>query len=324
MNYSFPQILFSFLCTLVSILFIPLHAQNWPTKPVRIIVPYAPAGNTDAIARLVAERLSSVFSQSFVVENKPGAGGATAAEYVSKSAPDGYTLFLAALSQFGPVPVTQKVNYDPINDFTPIGNVAANGFVIAVSSKLPVENLTEYIAYVKARPNKLNYGTGGTGSMTHLAPLLFLKRAGIEMVHIPYKGGAPALADLLSGQVEMYAGSPSELIPLMSSGRFKTLAITSLNRNAQMPNVPPIADFYPGFKAETWNGLLGPANMSPAVVDKLSSEIQKLLKDPEVLAKLGKFGLEPVYTTPSSFLTDIKNDHLLWKELIKSSQVVVD
>ena len=324
MKYYLPGIFFGLIYSLISVGFNPLHAQIWPNKPVRIIVPYAPAGNTDAIARLVAERLSGVFSQSFVVENKPGAGGATAAEYVSKSAPDGYTLFLAALSQFGPVPVTQKVNYDPINDFTPIANVAANGFVIAVTSKLPVNNLTEYVAYVRARPNKLNYGTGGTGSMTHLAPILFLKRAGIEMVHVPYKGGAPALADLLSGQVEMYAGSPSELIPLMSSGRFKTLAITSLNRNPQMPNVPPISDFYPGFKAETWNGLLGPANMNMAVVEKLSSEIQKLLKDQDFLMKLSKFGLEPVPTTPASFSSDLKNDHLLWKDLIKSSQVVID
>lgn len=324
MNYSLYKILFSLICSVLLSFFNLSYAQSWPNKPVRIIVPYAPAGNTDAIARLVAERLSNVFNQSFIVENKPGAGGATAAEYVAKSTPDGYTLFLAALSQFGPVPVTQKVNYDPLNDFTAIANVASNGFVIAVSAKLPINTLTEYVAYVKARPNKLNYGTGGTGSMTHLAPLLFLKRAGIEMVHVPYKGGAPALADLLSGQVEMYAGSPSELIPLMSSGRFKTLAITSLNRNPQMPNVAPISEFYPGFKAETWNGLLGPANMNAATVDKLSAEIQKLLKDPDVLMKLGKLGLEPVPTTPSSFQTDIKNDFLLWKDLIKSSQVVVD
>ncbi len=299
-------------------------AQTWPQKPVRLIVPYAPAGNTDAIARILAERLSASFNQSFVVENKPGAGGATAAEYVSKAAPDGYTLFLAALSQFGPVPVTQKVNYDPLSDFTPIANVASNGFVIAVSAKLPVSTLSEFVSYVKARPNQLNYGSGGTGSMTHLAPLLFLKRAGIEMVHVPYKGGAPALADLLSGQVEMYAGSPSELIALLNTGRFKTLAITSLSRNAQMPNVPSIAESYAGFKAETWNGLLGPANMNPQVVDKLSQEVQKFLKDPEALAKLSKLGLDPVATTPASFAVDIKNDNMLWRDLIKSSHVVVD
>ena len=324
MNFCLHKILFSFICAALLTILNSVYAQSWPIKPVKIIVPYAPAGNTDAIARLVAERLSSAFNQSFIVENKPGAGGATAAEYVSKSSPDGYTLFLAALSQFGPVPVTQKVNYDPINDFTAIANVASNGFVIAVSSKLPINSLPEFVTYVKARPNKLNYGSGGTGSMTHLAPLLFLKKAGIEMVHVPYKGGAPALADLLSGQVEMYAGSPSELIPLISSGRFKTLAITSLNRNPQMINVPPVSDFYPGFKAETWNGLLGPANMNVSVVDKLSIEIQRLLKDQDILVKLNKLGLEPVTTTPYSFQADIKNDYLLWKDLIKSSQVIVD
>jgi len=300
------------------------NAQNWPQKTVRIIVPYAPAGNTDAIARLIAERLTTALGQSFIVENKPGAGGATAAEFVSKAAPDGYILFLAALSQFGPVPVTQKVNYDPLNDFSPIANVASNGFVIAVSSKLPVNNLSEFIEYVKARPNKLNYGSGGTGSMTHLAPLLFLKKAGLEMVHIPYKGGAPALSDLMAGQVEMYAGSPSELIALASTNRFKMLGITSTNRNPQIPNVPTIAETFPSFKAETWNGLLGPANLNPQIIDKLSQEIQKSLKDPEMLSKLNKLGLIAVPTTPISFGSDIKNDHLLWRDLIKSSQVIVD
>lgn len=300
------------------------NAQNWPQKTVRIIVPYAPAGNTDAIARLIAERLTTALGQSFIVENKPGAGGATAAEFVSKAAPDGYILFLAALSQFGPVPLTQKVNYDPLNDFSPIANVASNGFVIAVSSKLPVNNLSEFIEYVKARPNKLNYGSGGTGSMTHLAPLLFLKKAGLEMVHIPYKGGAPALSDLMAGQVEMYAGSPSELIALASTNRFKMLGITSTNRNPQIPNVPTIAETFSSFKAETWNGLLGPANLNPQIIDKLSQEIQKLLKDPEMLSKLNKLGLIAVPTNPISFSADIKNDHFLWRDLIKSSQVVVD
>jgi tripartite-type tricarboxylate transporter receptor subunit TctC len=322
------QILLRSLFKLLAILYFSLsgmaYAQNWPQKPVRIIVPYAPAGNTDAIARLVAERLTTSLGQSFIVENKPGAGGATAAEFVSKAAPDGYVLFLAALSQFGPVPVTQKVNYDPLNDFSPIANVASNGFVIAVSSKLPVNNLSEFIDYVKARPNKLNYGSGGTGSMTHLAPLLFLKRAGMEMVHIPYKGGAPALSDLMSGQVEMYAGSPSELIALASTNRFKMLGITSTNRNPQIPNVPTIAETFPGFKAETWNGLLGPANLSPQIVDKISQDIQKSLKDPEMLGKLSKLGLTPVPTSPASFNADIKNDHALWRDLIKSSSVVVD
>jgi tripartite-type tricarboxylate transporter receptor subunit TctC len=301
-----------------------LAAQAWPQRPVRIIVPYAPGGNTDAIARVTAERLGSALGQQFVVENRGGAGGATAAEFVAKSPPDGYTLFVAALSQFGPVPLTQKVNYDPLADFTPISNIGANGFVIAVNPGMPVKDLKEFVDYAKARPGRLNYGSGGTGSMTHLAPLLFLKRAGIDMVHVAYKGGAPALADTLSGQVQMYAGSPSELLQHAAAGKIRLLGISSAKRNAQLPDVPAIAESYPGFKAETWNGLVGPAGLPPPIVERLATEMTKLMKDPAFLERLGKLGLEPVVTTPTSFGADIRAEHAMWRELIKSSGVVVD
>jgi tripartite-type tricarboxylate transporter receptor subunit TctC len=299
-------------------------AQAWPQRPVRIIVPYAPGGNTDAIARVTAERLTTVLGQQFIVENRGGAGGATAAEFVARAQPDGYTLFVAALSQFGPVPLTQKVNFDPLTDFTPIANIGANGFVIAVNPSVQVKDLREFTDYVKARPGKLNYGSGGTGSMTHLAPLLFLKKAGLEMVHVPYKGGAPALADTLSGQVQMYAGSPSELLQHASAGKIRLLGITSARRNAQLPNVPAIGEFYPGFKAETWNGLVGPAGLPAPVVDRLAAEMAKLMKDAAFLDRLAKLGLEPVLTTPASFAADIRAEHAMWRDLIKSSGVVVD
>lgn len=299
-------------------------AQAWPQRPVRIIVPYAPGGNTDAIARVTAERLAAALGQQFVVENRGGAGGATAAEFVARSQPDGHILFVAALSQFGPVPLTQKVNFDPLTDFTPIANIGANGFVVAVNSVLPVKDLKEFTDYVKARPGKLNYGSGGTGSMTHLAPLLFLKKAGLDMVHVAYKGGAPALADTLSGQVQMYAGSPSELLQHAAAGKIRLLGITSAKRNAQLPNVPAIGEFYPGFKAETWNGLVGPAGLPAPVVERLAAEMAKLMKDAAFLDRLAKLGLEPVATTPASFAADIRAEHAMWRDLIKSSGVVVD
>ncbi len=300
------------------------NAQSWPQRPVRVIVPYAPGGNTDAIARVTAERLTTALGQQFVVENRGGAGGATAAEFVAKSAPDGYTLFVAALSQFGPVPLTQKVNFDPLTDFTPIANIGANGFVISVNPSVPVKDLKEFTDYVKARPGKLNYGSGGTGSMTHLAPLLFLKKAGLDMVHVAYKGGAPALADTLSGQVQMYAGSPSELLQHAAAGKVRLLGITSAKRNAQLPNVPAIGEFYPGFKAETWNGLVGPAGLPAAIVERLSGEMARLMKDAAFLDRLAKLGLEPVPTTPASFAADIRAEHAMWRDLIKSSGVVVE
>lgn len=303
---------------------VPAVAQDWPKRPVRVIVPYAPGGNTDAIARLTAERLGTALGQPFIVENRGGAGGATAADFVAKSPADGYTLFVAALSQFGPVPLTQKVNYDPLKDFTPIANIAANGFVIAVNPSLPVTDLKGFVEYVKARPGKLNYGSGGTGSLTHLAALLFLSRAGLEMTHVPYRGGAPALADTLSGQVQMYAGSPSELLQFAAAGKIRLLGITSEKRNVQLPDVPAISEFYPGFQAVTWNGLVAPAGLPPAITNRLAAEVQKLMKDATFLDRLAKLGLDPVPTTPASFSAEIKSEYVMWRDLIKSAKVVVD
>ena len=299
-------------------------AQDWPQRPVRVIVPYAPGGNTDAIARITAERLTIALGQQVIVENRAGAGGATAADFVAKAQPDGYTLFVAALSQFGPVPLTQKVNYDPLKDFTPIANIGANGFVIAVNPGVPVKDLKEFVDHVKARPAKLNYGSGGTGSLTHLAALLFLNRAGLDMVHVAYKGGAPALADTLSGQVQMYAGSPSELLQHAAAGKIRLLGITSERRNAQLPNVPAIAEVYPGFKAMTWNGLVAPAGLTAAITNRLAGEMQKLMKDAAFLDRLAKLGLDPVPTTPASFAADIRSEYAMWRDLIKSTGVVVE
>ena len=302
----------------------PATGQDWPQRPVKIIVPYAPGGNTDAIARITAERLTTALNQQVIVENRAGAGGATAADFVARAPADGYTLFVAALSQFGPVPLTQKVNYDPLKDFTPIANIGANGFVIAVHPGLPVSDLKGFVDHLKARPGKLNYGSGGTGSLTHLAALLFLNRAGLDMVHVAYKGGAPALADTLSGQVQMYAGSPSELLQHAAAGKIKLLGITSERRNAQLPNVPAIAEIYPGFKAMTWNGLLAPASLPPAITTRLAGEMQKLMKDTAFLDRLAKLGLDPVPTTPASFAADIRGEYAMWRDLIKSTGVVVE
>ncbi len=302
----------------------PATGQDWPQRPVKIIVPYAPGGNTDAIARITAERLTTALNQQVIVENRAGAGGATAADFVAKAPADGYTLFVAALSQFGPVPLTQKVNYDPLKDFTPIANIGANGFVIAVHPGLPATDLKAFVDHIKARPGKLNYGSGGTGSLTHLAALLFLNRAGLDMVHVAYKGGAPALADTLSGQVQMYAGSPSELLQHAAAGKIKLLGITSDRRNAQLPNVPAIAEIYPGFKAMTWNGLLAPAGLPPAITTRLAGEMQKLMKDAAFLDRLARLGLDPVPTTPASFASDIRSEYAMWRDLIKSTGVVVE
>ncbi len=299
----------------------PAIAQEWPQKAVKIVVPYAAGGNTDAIARMTAARLAAAFGQPFVVENKAGAGGALAADYVAKQPADGSTLFLGTLSQMASVPHTQKVGYDPLKDFTPISNIGANGFVIVVNSKVPVNDLKEFVGYAKAHPRKLNYGSGGSGSLTHLVVALFLQRAGIDMVHVPYKGTGPALTDTIAGQVQLYAGNPSELIGHVGGGALKFLAITADHRNPSLPNVPTVAEFYPGFNAVTWNGLLGPANLPEPVVRKVSQEIQRSMKDPAFLDQLAKMGLDPVPTTPAEFAAEIKSEYEMWGDVIKKSGI---
>ncbi len=299
-------------------------AEDWPQKPVKILVPYAAGGNTDTIARILAQRLAGTFGQQFLVENKPGAGGAIAAEFLARSAPDGYTLAVLALSQLAPVPLTQKVTYNPLKDFTPIANVGANGFVIAVSPKVPAKTLKEFVDYVKARPGQLNYGSGGTGSLTHLAALLFLHRAGLQMTHVPYKGGAPALTDTIAGQVELYAASPSEVVPFAGTDRIRLLGISTAQPIKQLPGVPPIAELYPGFQALTWNGLLGPANMPDAIVNRLGGEVEKAMKDGEFTGRLEKLGVDPVITTPAEFAAEIRGEYGMWRDVIKEAGILVE
>jgi tripartite-type tricarboxylate transporter receptor subunit TctC len=310
----------------VALALVPIaQAQpKWPERPVRIVVPYAAGGNTDAIARLASERLTNAFGTQFIVDNRAGAGGAIAAEFVAKAPPDGYTLFVAALSQFGPVPLTQKVNYNPLKDFAAISNIGANGFVIATHASVPVKTIREFIDYVKARPNQLNYGSGGTGSLTHLAAALFLQRAGVQMVHVPYKGGAPALADTLAGQVQMYAGSPSELIPHAKTGKINLLGISSGQRNAQLPEVPTIAETLPGFKSTTWNGLLAPAGTPQPVINAMAAEMAKAFKDPVFLDKLARLGLDPVPGSPQEFGDSIRSDYAMWRDVIKTVGLTIE
>ncbi len=296
-------------------------AQDWPQKPVRIIVPYAPGGNTDQQARITAERLTSAFGQQFIAENRAGAAGLIAADYVAKSAPDGYTLFMGTLTQIATAPFTNKINYDPVKDFAPISVIGTNPFVLAVSGSLPVNTLPEFVAYAKARPDQLNYGSGGTGGLTHLSGALFVSRAGLTMTHVPYKGGAPALADLLGGQVQMYSGSPSELLPHVAGGKIKLLGISSETRSKYFPSVPAIAELYPGHLALTWNGLLAPAKTPVAVIDRISGEIQKAMRDPTFTARLEKIGVDPVLHTPAQFAQQIQREIALWKGVIESAGI---
>ncbi len=297
------------------------HAQEWPQKPVRIVVPFAAGGNTDGIARIIAERLGTVFGQQFVVENRVGAGGAIAAEFVAKAPPDGYTLFLSAVSQIAIVPFIQKVNYNPVKDFAPISNIGTNPFVLGVHVSLPVNNVQEFVDYVRANPGRLNYSSGGNGSIGHLSGALFVQRAGLDMIHIPYKGGGPAVADLVAGQVQMYFGNASELIQHSRSGKIKLLGVSSEKRVAQLPEVPAIAEYYAGFRTLTWNGLLAPAGTPRPIVDRIAAEVQKAVRDPAIAERLMKIGVDPLGSSPAEFARNIDIDIAQWAAVIKSANI---
>jgi tripartite-type tricarboxylate transporter receptor subunit TctC len=294
-------------------------AQDWPTKPVRVVVPFAAGGNTDTIARIIAERLSQAFNQQFVVENRVGAGGAIAAEFVAKSPPDGYILFVAAVSQIAILPYIQKVGYSAVKDFAPVSNIGTNPFVLGIHESVPAKTVQEFIEYVKARPGQINYASGGSGTIGHLSGALFVSRAGLAMTHIPYKGGAPAVADLVGGTVQMYFGNASELIQHSRSGKIRLLGVSSEKRASQLPDVPAIAESYPGFRTITWNGLLAPAGTPPAIVNRLSTEVQRIVREPAVVERLTKIGVDPLGSTPAEFAETIRTDSVVWQEAVKAA-----
>ena len=302
----------------------PAQAQDWPQRPTRVIVPFAAGGNTDTIARIVTERLGAVFAQPFVVENRVGAGGAIAAEFVAKSAPDGYTLLMAAAPQITILQHIQKIGYDPVRDFAPISNIGSNPFVLGVHGSVPAMNLREFVDYVKGRPGQLNYASGGSGSVGHLTSALFVNRAGINMTHVPYKGGAPAVADLVAGTVQMYFGNASELIQHGKSGKIRLLGVSSARRAPQLPEVPAIAESFPGFQTLTWNGLLAPAGTPPGIVARLATEIRKIVREAPVTARLISIGVDPLGSTPEEFVEIIRADIAVWQEAVRAAGLKVE
>ena len=296
----------------------PALATDWPSRAVTVVVPYAAGGNTDFIARLTADRLSTAFGQSFVVENRPGASGMLAAEYVAHRVADGYTLFFGTITQISIAPFIAKIHYDPIKDFVPIVNVGTNPYVITVRSDKPFKNLADLVAYARRNPGKLTVGHAGVGSTTHLSASLFLDRAGIKATMVPYKGGFPALTDVIAGVTDVYFANVSEIIPYVNGDKVKFLGVSSLKRIKQLPSVPAIAETYPGFTMETWDGLLGPAGLPPEVVDKLASEVTKILSSADFQAKLENAGVTPpIGEVKDVFARRIQKDMIYWKPVIE-------
>ena len=299
------------------------QAQSWPQKPVKVIVPFVAGGNTDSQARIVSERLHEILGQPFVVENKVGAGGAIAAEFVAKSAPDGYTLFFAASPQFS-LPLVQKVNFDPFKDFAPISIIGTNPFVLGVHVSVPAKTVKEFVDYVKSRPGQLNYASAGAGTTTHLTTALFLARAGLDMAHVAYKGGAQAVADLVGGQVQMYFGNASELIQHSQSGKVRMLGVSSAKRTPQLPDVPAIAETYPGFATGTWNGYLAPAGTPQPIVERAAQAVAKAAREPATAERLRKIGVEPLGNTPAEFAELVRREAPIWRDAVKAAGIKAD
>ncbi len=313
------------LCALVATLLFGLDAdaQQWPQRPIRIIVGFAAGGNTDSIARVSADWLRQRLEQNVIIENRPGANGAIGGELVAHAAPDGYTLLMASLPQMGILPAMTRTGYDPVKDFAPITIVGSNDFALAVNDTIPPRTLAELVAYVKARPGTVPYASGGSGTVAHLTTALFLQRAGLEMVHVPYRGGALALADLLSGQVPFYFGNLAEILPHAQT--LKVLAVSGARRTAALPAVPTVEEQgYPGFRTATWNGLAAPAATPGAIIARIAEAMRPAAQDPEFVAKLARIGVDAVCGTPEQFAATLQADLVTWGEAVRLTGAKVD
>jgi tripartite-type tricarboxylate transporter receptor subunit TctC len=271
----------------------PVRAADWPTKPVTVIVPFGAGGNTDMMARLAAQRLSAKFGQSFVVENRPSAGGALGTGQVATAAPDGYTLLFSAGANITLTPQVQKLNFDPQKQLVPITNMGTGTQMIGIKSALPAKTLPEFIAYAKANPGKLNFAVAGTQNISHLAPVLLFSRAGIELVMVPAKSEPQAVSDLISGQVDLYFGNSSALLPQINNDKIRLLAVGTAQRIGAAPDIPTVAETLPGFEFSSWNGFSAPAGTPEAIITVIRDEVSAFAKSPEISERLTRLGIVP-------------------------------
>jgi tripartite-type tricarboxylate transporter receptor subunit TctC len=292
-------------------------SSDWPTRPVTIIVPFVAGGNTDMMARLAAERLSAKFGQPFVIENRGGAGGVTGAAQVARSAPDGYTFLFGAGSQLVLAPLLQKVGYDPDKDLIPITEFGTGPQILGVKGDMPVNTLREFIDYAKARPGKLTYAGVGIQTVTAIAAGVLIARTGLEMTLVPYKGGVQAVGDLLAGHVDMYFGNASEMLPHLNGGKIKLLAVATPSRIPQAPDLPAVAETFPGFQFGSWNGFMAPAGTPKEIVDKLVEASIEAVNTPSVREKLVQSGIVPGGTTPAQVAERFKADKQAFADAVK-------
>lgn len=305
--------------------FVGSASAEWPERPVRIIYPYAAGSTGDITARLIAQRMSEDFGQPFIVENRVGANGVIATEAVARSAPDGYTLLWAVTPQMAISPAMTKVRYDPRADFIPISAVSTNRFALVVNAKVPVRTVPEFLDYVRTQPNGFTYAEGGAGSISHLAMVLFLNRAGLAGTNVSYKGNVVALTDVVAGHLPAMFALLGDALAQAESGAVRLIAISSNERSSQAPNVPTLAESgFPGFDARSWWGLMAPAGTPNFIVDRLAHQLSNAARDPKIVDRLTAFGVEPLGNTPAEFAAMVSADIKVWAEAIKLAGLRAD
>lgn len=306
-------------------LVVPAIAQQYPAKPVRIVVPFPPGGPTDIVTRLMAPKMAEALGQQVVVENRGGAGGAIGTEQVAKSAPDGYTLIMGTIGGLAVAKsLNPKLGYDTLRDLAPITQSVSVTSVFVVHPSVPAKNVKELLALAKKGAGKLNYASSGNGTITHLAGELLKLMAKVDITHVPYKGGAPALVALVSGEVDMSYENTLIITPHIKSGKVRGLAVTSAKRSALLPDLPTITETLPGYSASGWYGLLAPAAVPKPVIARLHSEAVKALRAPDVVEKLSGQGAEPVASTPEEFTAFIRSETDKWAKLVKAANMRAD
>ena len=304
----------------------PTHAQNtaYPARPIKFIVPITPGGSNDVVARVIAQKLTEQWGQAVTVDNRPGAGMNLGADLVAKSPPDGYTWLLGANNIFVTNPHVGKTPFDVFKDFTPISQVALVPFVLVVHPSVPAKNVAELVAYAKANPDKLNYGSSGNGSPQQLASEMLNHAAGIQMQHVPYKGAVPAITDLLGGRIQVFIGAVNSLLPHIKEGKLRLIAGAGGKRFAAFPDVPAIAETVPGVALDVWLGVFMPAGVPKDMVAKVNTDIARVLQLPDVKANLSGQGIEPAPSSPEALAATIKDDYARWGKVIREANIKAD
>jgi tripartite-type tricarboxylate transporter receptor subunit TctC len=299
-------------------------AQNYPAKTVRMVVGYPPGGPTDLIARIVSQKLSESWGQQVIVDNRPGASGMIGAELTVRAAPDGYTLLMVPVTYAVTPSLYPKMTYDAAKDLAPVAQVAAAPFILVVHPTLPVKTVKDLITLARSRPAQLNYASASTGGMPHLAGELFNTMTGVKMIHIPYKGAAPATTDLLAGQVQLMFNNMLSAMPQVKNGRLRAIAVTSTKRSAAAPELPAIAETVPGYEASGWYAALGPAAMPRELIAKINNDMNRIMKMPDVMQRLAGDGVEAVGTTPDQFGNYLRSEITKWGKVVQASGAKAD